>query len=211
MRRASRRSIFPRPYIWRLTSLSLVICPSVWPLDQGRTMAARTAVWSFAMPLANDATRLVRARAIQESEVGGGSLAHHGLEERNSSRASTKRGSPLSMAAIVTVSAFESAFLPHRRALLLGRVQSRLRHGPPRPRLGPLPPDRPPHARLRRRPGRQIFRDLVDMPADVAVTPAEVEGALPSPRPSSYRAPIRAHRQTRRSPVVARPIPAPRR
>ena len=29
------------------------------------------------------------------------------------------------------------AFLPHRRALLLGRVQSRFRHGPPRPRLRP--------------------------------------------------------------------------
>ena len=36
------------------------------------------------------------------------------------------------------------------------------------------------------------------------------QGALPSPRPSSYRARIRAHRQTRHSPVVARPIPAPR-
>ena len=27
--RASSRSSLPRPYIWRLTSLSLVICPSV--------------------------------------------------------------------------------------------------------------------------------------------------------------------------------------
>ena len=33
-------SIFPRPYIWRLTSLSLVIWPSVWPFDQGRLSAA---------------------------------------------------------------------------------------------------------------------------------------------------------------------------
>jgi len=44
--RARRRSIFPRPYIWRLTSLSLVIWPSVCPLDQGSTMAARTAASS---------------------------------------------------------------------------------------------------------------------------------------------------------------------
>jgi len=41
--RARNRSILPRPYIWRLTSLSFVTCPSVWPLDQGSTMAAFTA------------------------------------------------------------------------------------------------------------------------------------------------------------------------
>jgi hypothetical protein len=34
--RAWSRSIFPRPYIWRFTSLSLVIWSSVWPLDQAR-------------------------------------------------------------------------------------------------------------------------------------------------------------------------------
>jgi hypothetical protein len=34
MTRACKKSRFPRPYIWRLTSLSLQICPSAWPLDQ---------------------------------------------------------------------------------------------------------------------------------------------------------------------------------
>lgn len=43
MTRAWRRSSFPRPYIWRLTSFSLVICPSVWPFDQGDVMAAAMA------------------------------------------------------------------------------------------------------------------------------------------------------------------------
>jgi hypothetical protein len=42
-----------------------VIWPSVWPFDQADVIAARTALSSFATPLANDATRLVRARSIQ--------------------------------------------------------------------------------------------------------------------------------------------------
>ncbi len=42
-RRARRRSSLARPYIWRLTSLSFVICPSVWPFDQGWVRAAVTA------------------------------------------------------------------------------------------------------------------------------------------------------------------------
>jgi hypothetical protein len=36
MTRACGRSILPGPYIWRLTSLSLHICPSGCPLDQRR-------------------------------------------------------------------------------------------------------------------------------------------------------------------------------
>ena len=42
--RALRRSSFARPDIWRLTSLSLVVWPSVWPLDHGRRSAAAIAV-----------------------------------------------------------------------------------------------------------------------------------------------------------------------
>jgi hypothetical protein len=38
-----------RPYIWRFTSLSLVIWPSVWPFDQGSVMAAQTAALSLRM------------------------------------------------------------------------------------------------------------------------------------------------------------------
>ena len=41
--RALRRSSFARPYIWRLTSLSLVMCRSVCPLDHGSDRAAATA------------------------------------------------------------------------------------------------------------------------------------------------------------------------
>ena len=41
--RARSKSSFARPYIWRLMSLSLVIWPSVWPLDQSSEKAASTA------------------------------------------------------------------------------------------------------------------------------------------------------------------------
>ena len=41
------------------------------------------------------------------------------------------------------------ALLPHRCALFIGRLQDRLRHGAARPRLRPLSPDGPPHARIR--------------------------------------------------------------
>ncbi len=37
----------------------------------------------------------------------------------------------------------------YRRAILVGRLQGRLRHGAPRPRIRPLSPHGPPHARLR--------------------------------------------------------------
>ena len=40
----------------------MLIWPSVWPLDHGRAMAAQTAALSLVTPLANDATRLARAR-----------------------------------------------------------------------------------------------------------------------------------------------------
>ena len=50
-----------------LTSLSFVICPSVWPLDHGSVMAARTAALSLVIPVANDAIKLARASMIQRS------------------------------------------------------------------------------------------------------------------------------------------------
>jgi hypothetical protein len=56
-----RSSIFPRPYIQGFTSLSLVICPSVCPFDQGELIAALTAAQSLATPLAKAATKLDRA------------------------------------------------------------------------------------------------------------------------------------------------------
>ena len=51
---------------------------------------------------------------------------------------------------------------------------------------------------------RQIFRDLIDMPADVAITENESR-SLPPTRPSAHRPRLRSHRQTRRRPVVERP------
>jgi phosphoribosylaminoimidazole carboxylase (NCAIR synthetase) len=42
-----------------------VIWPSVCQFDHGRVISARTAASSFATPLPNEATRLVRARSIQ--------------------------------------------------------------------------------------------------------------------------------------------------
>jgi hypothetical protein len=53
--------------IWRLTSLSLQIWPSVWPLDHAETIAASTACLSLMMPFANEAMRLPVARASQAS------------------------------------------------------------------------------------------------------------------------------------------------
>lgn len=56
--RASSRSSFPRPYICRLMSFSLVICPSVWPFDHCEVIAFWTAALSRTTPLANDAPGL---------------------------------------------------------------------------------------------------------------------------------------------------------
>ena len=44
-RRALSRSMLARPYIDRLRSFSRLICPSVWPFDQGSVRAAATAGW----------------------------------------------------------------------------------------------------------------------------------------------------------------------
>ena len=43
-----------------------MICPSVCPLDRGEVIAARTAASSFVTPRANEATKLARARSIQD-------------------------------------------------------------------------------------------------------------------------------------------------
>src|SRR3954447_8704578 len=104
MTRAWSRSIFPLPYIWRFTSLSLVIWPSVWPLDQGEVIAALTAAWSLLMPLANAATRLGRARPSQGSRSAGDFLRIMAWKAVMISRAATRTGTPPSIAATVTVS-----------------------------------------------------------------------------------------------------------
>ena len=56
-RRARSRSRLARPYIWRLRAFSLLIWPSVCPLDHGSRRAARTACLSAVRPRAWDARR----------------------------------------------------------------------------------------------------------------------------------------------------------
>ena len=96
-------SIFPRPYIWRFTSLSLVICPSVWPLDQGRLIAAATAAKSLVTPAANDATKLAWARASQDSRSTNDLLRIIPWKAAMTSRASSSGGTPSSITATVAV------------------------------------------------------------------------------------------------------------
>jgi hypothetical protein len=77
--RACRRSIFARPYIWRFTSFSFVIRPSVWPFDQGSERAARTAALSRMMPLAKHA--MAHAGGSDPwIEICDELLSHHGLK-----------------------------------------------------------------------------------------------------------------------------------
>jgi hypothetical protein len=71
-RRTRSRSSLARPYIWRFTSLSLVICPSVWPFDHGSTNAAITAARSALMPLPNELSRLPAVSACHRH----GTCAH---------------------------------------------------------------------------------------------------------------------------------------
>lgn len=56
---------------------------------------------------------------------------------------------------------------------------------------------------------RQIFRDLIDMAAEVAISEREVTGAIPSPRPPAHRARLRSHRPTHLGALVERIAFAP--
>ena len=66
-RQARSRSRCARPYICCLTSLSLVIWPPVWPLDQGSSIAAAIASLSAATPLPNLPIGLRSASSIHPS------------------------------------------------------------------------------------------------------------------------------------------------
>ncbi len=104
-RRASSKSIFPRPYICRLTSFSFVIWPSACPFDQGDDMAARTAASSFRTPRPNDETRpdsAVSIHAARKSEPTFRRIASWKVSMTD--LASTSSGTPFSMAATVIVS-----------------------------------------------------------------------------------------------------------
>ena len=102
MTRAWSRSSFPRPYIWRLTSLSLQICPSVCPFDHLDEIAALTAALSFVTAFANAATRLALARSIRGSSSARAFLRIMPWKFATISRASTRSSTPLSIAATVT-------------------------------------------------------------------------------------------------------------
>ncbi len=88
---------------------------------QGRVIAARTAASSFATPVANEATRLARARSIHGVRPASALRRIIMWNSEMISRASTRVGTPASIAATVTVSAFESKFRPivMRRAIVL--------------------------------------------------------------------------------------------
>src|ERR1700688_907999 len=119
--RASRRSIFARPYICRLTRLSFVICASTWPFDQGCVIAARTAALSLRTPVARDETRLAFACAIQASSLASSFFRIMSWNWSMSVRASTRDGTPASTAAMTTASALvmQSLLIVMRRAIVL--------------------------------------------------------------------------------------------
>ena len=75
-------------------ALSLVIWPSVWPLDQCDAMAAPNAVLSFVTPLANDVTRLACARSIQAASSLRLASADHRMERADDVSALRQRGDP---------------------------------------------------------------------------------------------------------------------
>src|ERR1019366_10016844 len=78
--RACRRSIFARPYIWRFTSFSFVICPSVWPFDQGSVRAARTAALSRVSPTRKRRDQAHAGGSDPWIEICDELLSHHGLK-----------------------------------------------------------------------------------------------------------------------------------
>src|SRR4051812_42621345 len=118
--RACSKSSLARPYIWRFTSLSLVIWPSVCPLDQDVVIAALTA----ALSLDAVGERHDEACACPFQpwfKLYGSLLADHRMESGYDLSSSTRRGTPCSIAAMVTVSDLDSVSRPLviRRAIVL--------------------------------------------------------------------------------------------
>src|SRR3984957_16938263 len=120
MTRACRRSSLPRPYIWRLTSLSFVIWPSVCPLDHADEIAAQTAALSLATPFANEATKLDRARSSHGSKSASDFARTIAWKSATIPLASTSIVKPPSIAATTAVSAFERLSRPtvNKRAMV---------------------------------------------------------------------------------------------
>jgi transposase len=105
--------------------------------------------------------------------------AHHPLRQAHAHRECARR---------------RGALLPHRRAVLIGRLQGRLRHGASRARVRSLPPHGTPHARLRRRPGAPDLPRSHRHAGRRRHYRERNQGAVPSPRPSSHRPRIGAVR-----------------
>ena len=60
----------PRPYIWRLTSLSLVIWPSVWPFDQPEVMALLAELDSYLASLYEpEANHILDVHQLLQPEI----------------------------------------------------------------------------------------------------------------------------------------------
>src|ERR1700730_5773672 len=140
--RACRRSIFARPYIWRFTSFSFVICPSVWPFDQGSEGGLDGGL------VLNDATRKRRNQAHAGAgdpwiEIFDELLAPHdlkafhehaGFDECRNARLDGGDGDRLCFAKIIARRGHQSRDCSHGRnflQLLIGRL------------LGPSSPCRP--------------------------------------------------------------------
>lgn len=71
-----------------------MICPSVWPLDQGEVIAALTAALSLTKPLAKEVTKPDLARSNQGSGSARDLLRIMAWKAAMTSRASTSRGTP---------------------------------------------------------------------------------------------------------------------
>ena len=89
-----------------------MICPSVCPLDQAEVIAARTAALPFVTPLAKDATRLGARPFDPGVELGFGFVRTIAWNAAIVSRASTSKGTPPSIAAMVIVSDFDRISRP---------------------------------------------------------------------------------------------------
>ena len=120
-RRARRRSRRARPYICRLTSLSLVICPSVGPFDYGSVRAAVTADRPAAMPFPNEASRLVLVSASQPGRAPTSRVRSMQWKRSMRSRATASAGTSVSIAATVTASALGS----YTRCAVMRRLSNR--------------------------------------------------------------------------------------
>jgi len=99
--------------------------------DQAEEMAAQTAALSFVTPFANEATKLDRARSGHGSSLMSDFRRIIAWKSATISLASTSNVTPPSIAATITVSAFESLSRPtvSSRAIVLAELHPLEGHG----------------------------------------------------------------------------------